>query len=150
MKTLRIAIPLLVMVLLAGAPTFGQSADEKFHDDIRELMVLTGAEGLAKQMMDQMLVSMKQSMPQVPDEFWKRTMAQFKTGQLVDMTVPIYAKHFTHDEIKALVGFYSSPTGRAVTAKMPLVLQESMSAGQRWGQQIGEQVARELAEEGYQ
>lgn len=39
----------------------------------------------------------------------------------------IYAESFTQAEIDGLIAFYESPTGRAFIAKMPLVLNKSMS-----------------------
>lgn len=41
--------------------------------------------------------------------------------------VQIYSESFTQEEIDGLVKFYESPAGRAFVAKMPLVLNKSMS-----------------------
>jgi uncharacterized protein len=46
--------------------------------------------------------------------------------------VDIYVKHFTHDEVRALLDFYTTPVGRKVIRVMPMLAQESSAAGQRW------------------
>jgi hypothetical protein len=97
-----------------------------------------------------MLTPLKQAMPSVPDEFWARIMSKMDTNELMDRTVPIYAKYFTHDEIKELLAFYGTPLGQKVIATLPAVLQESMVAGQEWGKQLGQKVVDELKAEGYE
>jgi hypothetical protein len=53
-------------------------------------------------------------------------------GGFLDMVVPIYAKHFTHKEIKALLKFYQTDLGRKTIKVWPLILQESMLLAQDW------------------
>lgn len=66
--------------------------------------------------------------------------------ELVDLIIPVYHNHFTHDEIKKLISFYKSPIGTKVIAVMPGLVQESMSVGQRWGQSLGPQIQRRVLE----
>ena len=58
-------------------------------------------------------------------------------GGFVDLIVPVYAKHFTNDELDALIAFYQTPVGRKTVSVMPQVTQEAMQIGQRWGQSLG-------------
>jgi hypothetical protein len=53
------------------------------------------------------------------------------------LLVPIYATHLTRDEIEQLIRFYESPVGRRLTAVQPMISQESMAAGQTWGEAVG-------------
>jgi hypothetical protein len=48
--------------------------------------------------------------------------------------VDIYVKHFTHDEVRALLDFYTTPVGRKVIKVMPMLAQESSAVGQRWAE----------------
>jgi hypothetical protein len=43
------------------------------------------------------------------------------------MYVQIYSETFSQEEIDGLIAFYESPAGRSFIAKMPTVLQKSMS-----------------------
>jgi len=65
--------------------------------------------------------------------------------QLVDSMVPIYASHFSQAELEQLVRFYESPLGKRLNEVQPLIVQESMEAGQRWGATIGREVGESLA-----
>ncbi|HKX31208.1 MAG TPA: DUF2059 domain-containing protein [Blastocatellia bacterium] len=45
---------------------------------------------------------------------------------LEELTFSIYGKYFTESEIKDLIVFYKSPTGKKMTTIMPQILAESM------------------------
>lgn len=47
----------------------------------------------------------------------------------------IYASYYTCSDIKSLIAFYDTPIGKKSIALGPIMMQESMSAGARWGQQ---------------
>ena len=63
--------------------------------------------------------------------------------------IPIYDKYYTEDDIKQLTDFYQTPIGKKVISNTPLIMQESMQAGQSWGQKIGEKVIENLKVKGY-
>lgn len=46
-------------------------------------------------------------------------------------------KHFSLEELEALVAFYKSPLGHKVVTTLPEVVRECMAAGQAWGEQLG-------------
>ncbi len=88
--------------------------------------------------------------PQIPSEFWDEFVARARSSvpALIELLVPIYAVHLTREEAEQLAEFYQSPLGRRLAEVQPLILQESMQAGQQWGAQIGAEVAQELARKG--
>ena len=49
---------------------------------------------------------------------------------------PIYHRHFTFKEIKALIIFYKTPLGRKLVAVTPKLAGESIKAEKLWAQQI--------------
>ncbi len=69
---------------------------------------------------------------QVP-KFMQEFSAKFSTAapasKVTDAIVPIYAKHFTLEEIQGLTKFYESPLGQKLVKEMPAVVQESQSVG---------------------
>ena len=151
MRTGVVRLALVAALVVSGPRVHGEPVPStEMQEDIRALLEITGAGDMATQMMNQMVGSMKGAMPNVPEEFWTKFMAGADTEELVEMIVPIYAKYFTEDEIKELRSFYETPLGRKVISTLPAVMQESMLAGQRWGELIGQQVAAELATQGYQ
>ncbi|MGZ3180975.1 MAG: DUF2059 domain-containing protein [Telluria sp.] len=51
--------------------------------------------------------------------------------ELVEATIPLYAKHFTAEELKQMTAFYASPAGQKMLAEMPQIAGESMQVSQR-------------------
>ena len=84
--------------------------------------------------------------PAIPAVFWDAFVARVRSGigEFVDSLVPIYAAHFSQAELDGLLKFYGTPLGRRLSEVQPLIMQESMLAGQRWGSTIGRQVAESL------
>ena len=85
----------------------------------------------------------------VPDEKWKDIEPRLSSQNMIDMSIPIYAEHFSHDEIKTMVAFYETPVGQKAIQTMPLAVRESMTATQQWGQATGTAIIEELEAAGY-
>lgn len=133
----------------ATAKTAKTSTGTDKAADIRTLLTLTQAGEMAAAMMQEMLNSYRQSMPKVPDEFWLRFAKKVKTDDLVEMLVPIYDRHLSHEEITALIQFFQSPVGKKLVSVQPEIMKESMQAGQAWGEKIGNEVVADLQKQGY-
>jgi uncharacterized protein len=125
-----------------------QNSPEKAKD-IRKVMEISGAGVNGVQVMETMVGQFKQALPDVPDEFWKEAMKEVSADALIDLIVPIYDKHFTHAEIKQLIAFYETPVGKKLSTTLPLITQEAMAAGQKWGEEIGQSVVEKLRKKGY-
>lgn len=136
-----------VSFALCVAPLAHADGDAAKRADIRKLLVLTGSAQIGAQVMTQMMTSMKQAMPQVPERFWADFQKEVKPEELGELIVPIYDKHLSREDVKNLIGFYETPTGKHFVAEMPAVTQESMIAGQTWGQDIGKRVMDRLQKE---
>jgi hypothetical protein len=48
------------------------------------------------------------------------------------LEVDIYARRFTHDEIRGLLAFYSTDLGKKVVMTLPGVVPESAAVGEAW------------------
>ena len=117
---------------------------------IRHLLDLTGAARLALSGMESMVPAQRAANPQIPGAFWDAFLARARRSlpQLVDAIVPVYASHFSQAELEQLVRFYESPLGKHLSEVQPLILQESMQAGQTWGAAIGREVGESLSRSG--
>jgi len=126
------------------------SVDPAKASVIRHLLELTGAARLAMRGMEAMVPAQRAVNPQIPSAFWDAFLARARRDvrQLVDSMVPIYASHFSQAELEELVRFYETPVGRRLNEVQPLIVQESMEAGQRWGATIGREVGESLARSG--
>lgn len=55
-----------------------------------------------------------------------------KSDKIIDNLVPVYAKHFTAQELKELIAFYKSPVGAKNLALTPKLMTEVMEASVRY------------------
>ncbi len=117
-------------------------------ENIRKVLELTGSGKIGVQVAQNMIVSFKKVYPSVPDEFWEGFKRELNSEVLVEMVIPIYDKYYTETEIKALTDFYATPIGRKVITVTPLISQESMQAGQKWGKELGEKLYKDLNDKG--
>ena len=87
--------------------------------------------------------------PQIPAEFWDRFLAAVRErrGELEALIVPIYARHFTTDELRQLLAFYRTPIGQKVLTEQPAIAREAMEGGREWGQQLGMEIGQKMAAE---
>jgi hypothetical protein len=98
--------------------------------------------------MGQMMTNFKKSMPQVPEKFWTDFMKEVHTDELVDLIVPVYDRNLTHDDVKELIRFYETPTGKKFVSVLPKITQESMTVGEKWGRDLGMRVMAKLQAQG--
>lgn len=136
----------LAVLCLLALPVRAQeaAAASTKEEDIRRLLVLMGSADLGKQVVEQMFAEFKKAAPNVPEEFWDGMLDELDPQGFVEMTVPIYDRHFTQDDIRQLIAFYETPVGRKLTAKLPAITQEAMAAGQKWGEEIAQRVVTRL------
>jgi len=129
--------------LLVAAPAFAQDqpADEAI---VRELIEITETakmlDGFSQQidgMMEQTLRdslggrSLTPKQQELLDELRTRVVAIFRESmswkELEPRMIAIYRKSFTRQEIEGMLAFYRTDVGRAVIAKMPVVMENSMA-----------------------
>jgi hypothetical protein len=107
---------------------------------VKRLMEITGAGNLSVQMMNQMILSLKQQAPGAPLKYWIDFMSEIDSGDMENLVVPIYQKYLTEEDIVAINKFYSSPVGKKLIQHQPDIMKESMAVGQRWGQDLARRV----------
>lgn len=112
------------------------SAEPATEKTIRALLETTGSGSLGKQMIQQMLPAMKKMAPNAPEDFWTDFMKEINPDDIIAMTIPVYQKNFTEEDLLETIAFYKSPVGQRLIAKLPIVLQESTQIGQQWGQEL--------------
>jgi uncharacterized protein len=136
-----------------SSPSVAVGAMPSKEDDIRKMLHLTGAGKIGEQIMDQMFDTLRQSMRQVPQHVWDEIINEFKVefaaDKLIEMNVPIYARHFSQDEIRELIAFYESPIGRKLASVTPLLAKESFEVGVAHGQRVMSNVLERLQSRGY-
>jgi len=129
-----------------------QESDEMITKDIKHLFDINGSRATFLASIPQIIGSFKNLRSDIPEKIWtelEKEMSGEALEELVNLLVPIYKKHFTHEEIKQMVQFFESPAGKKFAEKSPVITQESMMIGQQWGMKIGEKIGKKLEEKGY-
>ena len=67
-----------------------------------------------------------------------------KRSEVVDGIARAYAARFTEAELKELVTFYNSPTGKKFVTTLPAVLQESFERMQAWSTKLSEEMVERV------
>lgn len=145
-------ILLFALLLFSSQLSFAQTDSGSYKLTLEEMLQVSGAEESFKASIDQMIAMYKQQKPDVPAELWELFGNEFKkdvSKDLMTMLLPIYQKHLTENELKDIIIFYRSPAGKKLAQKNPLIVQESMQAGQQWGMKIGQEFANKLKEKGF-
>ena len=117
--------------------------------DIRRLLELTNTAQLAGQITQQMMDSFKAAFAKVPDATWVELKKELTPNDLLTKIAEVYDRHFTHDDIKALIAFYQTPLGAKLLKELPAITQESLEAGQVWGRAMGQRMMDRLDAKGY-
>ncbi|MBX9587931.1 MAG: DUF2059 domain-containing protein [Hyphomonadaceae bacterium] len=122
----------------------------------KQMMVVAGAASQFDQVMPLIAEQMSQSFAKVaPDkaneiaDVFRQLVPRFidRKGVLLDQIAALYAAELTLDELKGIIAFYKSPIGAKFAAVQPGIMRQSMTLGQRWGQQIGTELAEEARKE---
>lgn len=131
------------------APAAAPAVDSVKFDAVRHLIGVMGVRKSLEAYMSRMIDVYRKTMPSVPGAFWDEFQKGSNPDGIIDLVVPIYARHLTLEDIRAMDAFYSSPAGQRFVAAQPEILQESMTAGQVWGAAIAAKLQEQLKAKGY-
>lgn len=122
------------------------SIDPAKRREIERLLELSGTREAMRSQIDTMTKGFANM--NMPPEMIKAMKEEFTNGlgEMVNMTIEVYDRNFSMEELKAFVAFYESPTGQTISKKMPTVLRESTEAGMKWGQQMQPKLMKRMAE----
>ena len=125
--------------------------------DIRNLLEISGALDMGKQMssavIQQMTQILKSTRPDIPDKMYEILEEEVNLiieeqmtaeGGLLELTIIIYHRYYSHEDVKGLLSFYKTALGKKLIKTQPQVMQESIQAGQLWGQALGPLIQERL------
>ncbi len=129
----------------AAAPAVAMTAAHE--KAVRHLLEVTHAGEMGKQVLQQMAASMQQAVPDAPAGFWSDFLKSAKPEELTNLLVGIYGKYLTQKDCEDLTTFYEGPLGKKLLNAQPAIMQESMAAGQAWGQKLAQDVMQRLQDQ---
>lgn len=136
---------LVALALCAGgAAAEDQAVSPELEADIERLMEVTKAADMGRQIGEVMAQQMVQlTGVDTPESVARCRVIAAETikellsdGHLLDDIVPIYARHFSHQDVRDMIAFYETPLGRKTLEVTPKIMQESMQLGQQWALRV--------------
>ena len=157
---------LIINLADAGAKT----TNPEKRVDIRKLIQLTGLEDVvlisADNVVDKIFPILKKAIAKDNPAVTEAVFAIMKTttislvkrqisspGGLVDRVIPIYDRHYSHNEIRALIKFYESPLGKKMASIRPDITKEGIVVAEQWVRYLEplliQAIEKNLEKEGY-
>jgi hypothetical protein len=125
--------------------------------EIRQLMEVTGVNGLGEQLMTagiaQFRASVMEARPDDPrakqfaDAFAARFQKHFDPHSVIETVIPVYDKHLSTEDLRALLDYYRSPFGQRMLKVLPEVARDSQMAGFSVGQKAADEALDDLRAE---
>ena len=115
------------------------AVDAATETDIRRLIEVTGIKSVVTAYFGSHLLGIRalllKELPadvdreKVADRFQEELQKRIRSAQVLDAVIPIYAKHFTHEEIKSFLAFYDTPAGKRYAQEAPYIMLDISRAG---------------------
>jgi hypothetical protein len=136
----RSIVGLALALALAAAPAFAQTSAPAAPPTARqialahELVEVSGMRNILSTMLTSVMASMEAGLPhgdtpeqrKVSDAL--RGAAQDEFGKfvpkIVDISVDLYARNYTEQELSDVLAFYKSPSGQSMLAKNPMLMRQ--------------------------
>jgi uncharacterized protein len=155
---LWIRVACLALGLLAAGSAGAQSPapSPEAMTAARELIVTMRAAEYFKTIMPALMRNLKpaivQNRPQIERDYDALVPLLLegmdaRVNEIIDEVAALYARTFTAEELREVVAFYRGPTGQKFVQRLPLITQESMIIGQRFGQSIGTEIRDRMISE---
>lgn len=143
------------LMLCTAMASHADELTEAKRSDIKKLIASTGSDRIAAQFAGAVTQSLahtlKAAHPDVPERVFvsiRHDLTAMFTEKMnapdgmIERVVPVYHKHFTHDEIRELLAFYQTAIGRKAIDVLPNVVGESTAIGQAWGRGLAADIRR--------
>ena len=148
--TARHLVPLALALCLAfAAPASADDLTPAKAADIQLLLKVSGSSDVGKQlseiMTNEIIGALRRQQPNIlpqnlaiiEREILALMLEKFNgPGGILDKLTPVYAATFTHGEIRDMLAFYQSPTGRKSVEATPALMREGARIGQELSQSI--------------
>jgi hypothetical protein len=148
---MRKVLSVFSFLVLLSISTYGQ-VDKEYSKTLTKMFEVSGAEQSYQAAIKQMFVMFKQQYSTVDASIWSELEKEFSEATINDLTemlVPVYLKYMTKEDLEEMIKFYQTPVGSKFAKNTPLIMQESMQVGQKWGMKIGEDFKKKMKEKGY-
>jgi hypothetical protein len=147
---------LVAALLVLAGPAFAQSPPADNLAAARELITVMRSAETFKAILPALAANLKPAIVQGRAEIERDYDAimpvlleglSAKVGEIVDQIAGVYARTFTAQELREISAFYRAPTGQKFVEKQPVIMQESLAIGQKFGQAVAGELQGRMVEE---
>lgn len=152
----RMAIAIIAVSMLWAVPVRAQQPTAAAIALAKELIVLKGGaplyESVIPGVIEQAKVLYMQGNPMLQKDLEAtaavlRTEFEPKKAELLNEVARLYANRFSEQELKDVLVFYKSPVGKKMISTEPLVIDQSMTLAQNFGNKFSEEVMAKFRSE---
>lgn len=161
MSYLKVAVVLraaafLIALAAVSPPAAAQTGQSGSFQLARDVVVASGAtrafEGVVPSILQQSLGVFVQQNPDLQQELTesiKSIAPEFekRVSEIIDIVAQVYASRFSEGELKDILDFYRSDSGKKLVTLLPNVLEESFAKTQEWGGKVSEEIVLRLRAE---
>ncbi|MDX2309121.1 MAG: DUF2059 domain-containing protein [Hyphomicrobium sp.] len=152
-------VMLATAALAAGLASAEPNAPPHSNDPVALSKDLIAATGAAKQFeavlpamfaqMEPFFLQMAPGKETEVRDIMQRLLMRFaaRKGEVLDEIAKIYAANLSVEDMTAMIAFFRSEPGKRFVERQPKITQESMIAGQRWGEKLGAEIEIEIRDE---
>ncbi len=136
-----------IVVIFFGFSFQSFSQTDQFSKDVRYLLEINGSKEQFEMTSQRIIKQFKKRNRGVRDSVWteiKTNVIRPAFKELNEKLVPVYKDHFTHKEIKALIAFYESETGKMLVKKQAKMQPEILTTSQKWGRQLARDIQMKI------
>lgn len=119
------------------------------QDKVKELISLSGAFKLSKEVEKDVLLNFKKRYTNIPDSVWSSLEPKINIDDLISQVIGIYGNKFTEKEIDEMLVFYKSDIGKKLIQNSPSMMTEIQTATSNWGMEVTNLVNNDLEQKGY-
>jgi hypothetical protein len=152
----RLAVLAVAVAALSSAAQAQKKPSAAEIETANELVKVTGATALFNPLIagvvEQAKIVFLQQNPGLSNDLNEiatkiRTDLAPRFSELTEEVGRLYAKHFSEQELKAILTFYKSPVGQKMLKEQPQVVDSSMKFAQDWANNLTDEVIKRMSDE---
>jgi len=125
-KVTMCIIALLALILSASAQN--TNATDEYKETLKKIMDFSGTSTTTDDFLQRLSSIMKLNAPKKDEAYWNEFSKNWKEkveNKVFEMYMPVYEKHLTLEELKAVAAFYESPVGKKYKEASLIVMRET-------------------------
>lgn len=148
-KKVRLGAAVFASLAICSAPLHAQQPTPGAIATAKEIISIKGAarmfEPIVPGVIEQAKMTFLQSNPMLGRDLNEvaaglRTEYASKMDEMFNEVARLYAASFTEQELKDAATFYKSPLGKKLIDEEPKIIDQSMSFGQKWANNLSDEV----------